>query len=170
MITAAGPSGNLQLAAYIVPAGEYNKPALQAHLISRLPDYMVPSYWTKMDQLPLTETGKVNKSALPTPDVSGQIDKEYTAPRNRTEEILAGIWADLLKVEKVGIHDNFFALGGHSLLAVRLLSLVRDNFSLDIPLKVVFEFPTIGEFQKYIALQQNDTDGGQQEDSEVFEL
>lgn len=70
----------------------------------------------------------------------------------------------------MGIHDNFFALGGHSLLAVRLLSLVRDNFSLDIPLKVVFEFPTIGEFQKYIALQQNDTDGGQQEDSEVFEL
>ncbi len=170
VITAAGPSGNLQLAAYIVPAGEYNKPALQAHLISRLPDYMVPSYWTKMDQLPLTETGKVNKSALPTPDASGQIDQEYTAPRNRTEEILAGIWADLLKVEKVGIHDNFFALGGHSLLAVRLLSLVRDNFSLDIPLKVVFEFPTIGEFQKYIALQQNDTDGGQQEDSEVFEL
>lgn len=159
----------LRLIAYVVPEGTFNRADLKASLNARLPEYMVPAFWMEMESLPMTSTGKVDKKKLPDPDVSQQSDQEYVAPRNELEEELADMWKELLAVEQVGIYDNFFVLGGHSLLAVRLLSAIKEKFALSIPLKVIFEFPTIAELQKYIQLMKEEDDGNF-EDSEAFEL
>jgi acyl carrier protein len=105
---------------------------------------MIPSIFVFLDSLPLTPNGKVDRKALPPPD-HGRPDLQasYVSPRNRVEEIIAEIWAEVLKLEQVGVHDNFFDLGGHSLLAVRVMSRVRDRFRLEIALRTLFENPTI---------------------------
>jgi acyl carrier protein len=105
---------------------------------------MVPSAFVFLDSLPLTPNGKLDRKALPAPDHSRpELDDAFAAPRTPVEEILANIWAEVLKLDKVGIHDNFFDLGGHSLLATQLISRVRDAFKLDLPLRSLFEAPTI---------------------------
>ncbi|HEX6747477.1 MAG TPA: amino acid adenylation domain-containing protein [Longimicrobium sp.] len=115
---------------------------LRAHLSSHLPDYMVPSAFVAMDALPLTRNGKVDRRALPEPDLAASA-VEYVAPRTPDEETLAGIWAPLLGVPRVGAEDEFFALGGHSLLATRVITRVREAFGVDLPLRAVFESPTL---------------------------
>ena len=112
-----------------------------------LPEYMVPSFIVPLDKLPLNANGKVDRKALPDPDVS-KMQQEYVAPSTETETVLAGIWEKLLGVERVGLNDNFFHLGGHSLLATRLMGKIREAFNLEIPLKVLFEKPTIKELVK----------------------
>ena len=105
---------------------------------------MVPSAFVFLDSLPLTPNGKLDRKALPAPDQSRpELDDTFAAPRTPVEEILANIWAEVLKLDKVGIHDNFFQLGGHSLLATQVVSRVRDAFKLDLPLRTLFEAPTI---------------------------
>ncbi len=165
-------SGNLALVAYVVPVGQttMNKSALQAHLSTRIPDYMVPALWVELESLPLTSTGKIDKNALPDPDLSVQSNQAFVGPRNEGEETLAKIWKELLHLEQVGIHDSFFALGGHSLLAVRLISSIKEAFALNIPLKVIFEFPTIDELYRYIQLIRNSENQEKFEASESFEL
>ncbi len=114
------------------------------HLAERLPDYMIPSAFVRLDELPLTQNGKVDRKALPAPEGAAASEAEYIAPRTATEEMLAGLWGDLLGVERVGIADNFFELGGHSLLATQLMSRVREAFSVEVPLRQLFERPTLG--------------------------
>ena len=92
--------------------------------------------------MPLTSNGKVDRCALPVPDMLGSIEADFVPPRTPTEEVLAAIWAKILKVEKVGIHDNFFELGGHSLLATQVMSRIRDAFEVELPLRELFESPT----------------------------
>ncbi|MDW8319679.1 MAG: condensation domain-containing protein, partial [Anaerolineae bacterium] len=118
---------------------------LRRHLLAELPEYMVPSAFVVMDALPLTPNGKVDRKALPPPEEAGALEGagEHVPPRTPTEEVLAAIWAELLGVPRVGAHDNFFELGGHSISATRLMARVRDAFGVELPLRRLFEAPTV---------------------------
>ena len=119
-------------------------PALRAGLSRRLPDYMVPSAYVLLDALPLSPNGKVDRTALPAPDSSRRATAAtYLAPRNAVEQVLAGIWAEILGLDRVGVLDDFFALGGHSLLSTRVVARIRDAFQVDLPLHRVFSEPTV---------------------------
>ncbi|MGW3466843.1 condensation domain-containing protein, partial [Streptomyces olivaceoviridis] len=137
--------GNKQLVAYIVPIPGHEPSAfeLRSHLQQQLPDYMVPATYVTLDQLPLTPNGKVDTKALPAPDHHRpDLDTTYAAPRNTTEEAVTAIWSDILGVDTVGIHDNFFALGGHSLLATQVTSRLRQRLGVDVPVRALFTSPT----------------------------
>ncbi|MBV9773327.1 MAG: amino acid adenylation domain-containing protein, partial [Gemmatimonadetes bacterium] len=137
--------GDPRLVAYLTAEGEAPAPAeLRAHLKVHLPDYMVPGAFVALDALPLTPNGKVDRKALPAPSADAGVDS-FTAPRTPSEEILAGIWAAILGVEQVGVHESFFALGGHSLLATRVISRIREAFGVELPLRALFETPTVAE-------------------------
>jgi amino acid adenylation domain-containing protein/FkbM family methyltransferase len=124
-------------------------------LQKKLPEYMVPSAFVLLESLPLTPNGKVDRNALPKPDLDSTLLEKYVAPRTPIEEILAQIWAQVLKVERVGIHDNFFESGGHSLLATQLLSRIRNIFKLELPLHSLFAATTVAQFAQEIKqLQQ----------------
>jgi amino acid adenylation domain-containing protein len=140
--------GDMRLFAYIVanrkPAPSSNE--LRVFLKQKVPDYMVPSAFVVLDALPLTPNGKVDRKALPMPDQrQPDSDDGFIAPRTEVEEAIATVWRDVLRVERLGIHENFFDLGGHSLLATQVISRMRNLFQLDLPLRLLFEKPTIEE-------------------------
>ncbi|HEX5872801.1 MAG TPA: condensation domain-containing protein, partial [Longimicrobium sp.] len=141
-VVARAAGGDTRLVAYVV--GGADAEALRAHLRETLPDYMVPSAFVAMDALPITPNGKVDRKALPEPDFAAAADA-YTAPRTPTEEVLAGIWAEVLNVARAGVHDDFFALGGHSLLATRVVSRIRAVFGVEMPLRQIFEGATVAQ-------------------------
>jgi len=119
--------------------------ALRQALRQTLPDYMVPAAFVLLPAFPLTPNGKVDRGALAAVALDRPgTDAAYEAPHTPVEERLARIWTDLLGLDRLGIHDNFFDLGGHSLLAVRLVSRIRATFQVDLPLRALFEAPTIG--------------------------
>jgi amino acid adenylation domain-containing protein len=118
-------------------------PQLRSFLQENLPDYMIPSAFMRMKAFPLTSNGKVNRCALPTPDTSRHLEGDLVAPRDRIEEVLAQIWLQVLGVERLGVYDNFFELGGHSLLATQVISHIRDTLKVELPLRRLFESPTI---------------------------
>ncbi|HET7231076.1 MAG TPA: amino acid adenylation domain-containing protein, partial [Longimicrobium sp.] len=136
--------GDRRLVAYVVAEEEVSPAELRAHLKGRLPKYMVPSVVVRLESLPLTPSGKVARRALPAPDLASP-DEAYVEPRTPTEEVLAGIWAEVLRLERVGVEESFFDLGGHSLLATRVVSRVRQVFGVELPLRALFEGPTVGE-------------------------
>ena len=144
--------GNKHLVAYIVPQPEQTPTLseLRQFLKTKLPEYMVPSAIVILESLPLTPNGKVDKRALPSPDFSSELSGLYVAPRTPVEEILSLLWTQVLKVEPIGIHDNFFSLGGHSLLATQLISRVRNNFKVELPLRSLFAAPTVAELSPLI--------------------
>ncbi len=148
--------------AYVVSsAGSASKQdELRNLLRSRLPDYMIPSAFVFLKTLPLTPNGKVDRAALPNPDaLRPEMQRNFVAPRNVVEKALAGIWASLLKVGEVGVHDNFFDLGGHSLLATQVVSRMRKEFRMEIPLRSLFETPTVAQLAAKIeAANGNDTE------------
>jgi len=115
---------------------------LKAYLLSHLPEYMVPATFVFLGKLPLTPNGKVDRKALPAPALTSRRE-EYIAPGTPSEQILADIWAEVLGLDRVGIHDNFFELGGHSLLATRIISRVRKMAQIELPLRTLFEAPTV---------------------------
>ncbi|EST38536.1 hypothetical protein N566_06915, partial [Streptomycetaceae bacterium MP113-05] len=120
-------SGRRRLAAYVVTDGEENISELRTHLSGLLPDYMVPAVFVPLERMPLTPSGKVDRRSLPEPEIqSGRRGTEYTAPRDEIEEILAAVWAGVLGVERVGVHDNFFDLGGDSILSIQVVSRARQ--------------------------------------------
>jgi amino acid adenylation domain-containing protein len=117
---------------------------LQNFLAAALPDYMLPGAFVFLDALPLTPNGKIDRRALPLPDLEQATRRDsFVGPRTPNEELIAGIWRKLLGVPAISVHDNFFALGGHSLLATRLIAQLRETFQLPLPLRAVFEHPTI---------------------------
>jgi amino acid adenylation domain-containing protein len=141
--------GDRRLFSYVVPAGNTNvglSLELRAFLKERLPDHMIPAAFVSLTALPLTPSGKVNRRALPAPEQNeGAAVHQYVAPHTPTEKKLAQIWAAVLRRERVGINDNFFELGGHSLLATQLISRVRSAFKVELPLRCLFEGPTIDQ-------------------------
>ena len=139
--------GEKQLVAYVVP-NESAPPVsdLRAFMKAKLPDYMGPSAFVILESFPLTVNGKVDRKALPPPERnSAGREQVYVAPRNAVEEIIAGIWADILGRKRIGVHDNFFDLGGHSLKATQVVSRLRTKFGKEIPLRDMFDYPTIAE-------------------------
>jgi amino acid adenylation domain-containing protein/non-ribosomal peptide synthase protein (TIGR01720 family) len=154
-------SRSKRLVAYVLPH-QHSKPTineLRQFLKAKLPDYMVPNAFVMLESMPLTPNGKVDRRALPAPDLHNERTEKYVAPRTPIEEILVQIWSQVLKVEQVGIHDNFFELGGHSLLATQVLSRIRDRFKVKLPLHELFNTPTIAELAPSIGkLQQQNSD------------
>jgi acyl carrier protein len=138
--------GNPQLAAYWVAAEGRAASVgnLRAALREELPDYMIPALFIALPALPLTPNGKVDRKALPAPD-GGRPDlgREYVAPAGPVQEQLAAIWAGVLRRDRVGADDNFFELGGHSLMATQVLSRVQESFGVELPLRAMFDRPTV---------------------------
>jgi amino acid adenylation domain-containing protein len=138
--------GNKRLVAFIAPdpLKDFDVAELRAFLKSKLPDYMTPSLFITLDELPMTPGGKIDRRALDLMEIAPQADMErYVAPRNSIEEEIAGIWGAVLGLQRVGVTDNFFELGGHSLLATQVIARVRDAFSTELPLRALFEAPTV---------------------------
>ncbi|NEO74604.1 phosphopantetheine-binding protein, partial [Moorena sp. SIO3H5] len=125
-------------------------PELREYLESRLPEYMVPSGLMVLSQLPLTPNGKVDRKALPELDVASSVSTEYVAPQTQTQKVLAEIWAEVLGIEQVGIHDNFFDLGGHSLMATQVVSRVRQTFGMELLLQSLFKYPNVATLAEEI--------------------
>ncbi|TCP59316.1 amino acid adenylation domain-containing protein [Tumebacillus sp. BK434] len=151
--------GQKQLAAYLVAAGESLPDAavLRSHLEGLLPAYMIPQAWVKLDAIPLTPNGKVDLRALPAPQEAEQLAsrRPYLAPRTKTEERLAALCAGLLGVEQVSVEDSFFDLGGHSMLGIQLITRVRQEFGVDLPMRDLFMTPTVAQLAPVIEqLQQ----------------
>jgi amino acid adenylation domain-containing protein len=137
--------GDTRLVAYVIAEGDGVSPAeLRTHLKERLPEYMVPSAFVTMDAMPLTANGKVDRRNLPEPGkVNEEPSGEAEGGRTPVEELLAGMWAQLLGAESVGVNKNFFELGGHSLLATQLVSKIKEAFQVELPLRIIFEAPTV---------------------------
>ncbi len=143
-------NGNKYLCAYIVGDRDFTVSELREHFSKYLPDYMIPSYFIKLDRLPLSPNGKLDRKALPELDGRISVGTTYVAPTNETEEALEEIWKDVLGIDSAGINDNFFDLGGHSLKAMSLINRIHKEFDVEIPLKIVFHLPTISRLSKYI--------------------
>ena len=140
-------TGEKRLVAYYT-ACDANGPSIEAgelrsHLSSQLPDYMVPTAYVRMHRMPLTANGKLDSKALPMPAGDARAERGYEAPKGEIERRLVEIWADVLKVERVGRQDNFFELGGHSLLAMQVMARIRHIFDLELPVRRLFEEPTV---------------------------
>ena len=131
-----GRTGHKRLVAYLVRDGPQQRTGeLRARLLQQLPEYMIPSAFVRLDKPPLTSNGKIDRKALPRPE-EGTREGVYVAPRTTVEEILAGIWAEVLKLDRVGIQDIFFELGGHSLLATQVQSRLRQATGMDVPMRI----------------------------------
>ncbi len=144
------PEGSKYLAAYVGAEDEWNKEAMINYLQKRLPEYMVPAIWVKVEHFQLTSNGKIDKKALPEPGAAEMLSNEYVAPRYKLEEQLADIWKELFRLEQVGVYDNFFELGGHSLLAMRLVSAVRRQLGTEMAIKDLFVNPTISNLALHL--------------------
>lgn len=146
-----------RLVAYVAAPAGAQAEELKAALSRKLPEYMVPSAFVILPAMPLTPNGKVDRKALPEPERPGS-ESDYVAPRNDIEARLAGIWGEVLGLDRIGVHDNFFELGGHSLLATQVMARAQDAFQQNFPLRRLFEAPTIAGLAKIIEeLAQNQT-------------
>ncbi|WP_128430369.1 non-ribosomal peptide synthetase [Streptomyces cyaneus] len=139
-----GADGHRRLVAYVVADGELPTAELREYLSGLLPDYMVPAVFVRLDRLPLTPSGKVDRRSLPEPEVdTSRLASTYTAPGTEAEETLARVWADVLGVERVGIHDNFFELGGDSILSIQVVSRARQALGIPLSPRLLFDAPTV---------------------------
>jgi hypothetical protein len=124
--------------------------ALRRHVSRRLPEYMVPAAYVRMERLPLTANGKLDRKGLPAPEGDAYGVREYEAPQGEIETQLAAIWMELLKAKSIGRRDNFFALGGHSLLVIRVVSSVRSSLGVELAIQTVFEAPSVAELARNV--------------------
>ncbi len=150
--------GHPQLVAYVLAQRglTLSTSELQRFLRDRVPDYLVPAAWAVLAEWPVTPNGKVDRDALP--PVSVQPEAAYAAPTTPLERVLAQLWSGVLGLDRVGIHDNFFELGGHSLLAVQLISRIRDVLLADVPLRFLFDVPTVGGMTERLRATADGTD------------
>jgi len=162
-------TGDRRLVAYVVPeAGREPEPSeLRGFLREKLPPYMLPSAFVLLEKLPLTASGKVDRAALPKPDLARQSGASFVAPRTPVQEVLAAVWVEVLDVERVGIHDNFFDLGGHSLLGTQVISRIQDLLKVQLPLRALFEAPTVAELSQLVS-EREPTPGGRDETARML--
>jgi len=147
--------GNDRLVAYVVKLDQaVSEDDLRTYLLQKLPEYMCPSHFMFLESLPLTANGKVDRHSLPEPETTGGVQEAFVAPRNALEEALAGMWQEILGREQVSVMDNFFHLGGHSLLAALMLARLREQLNVDIPLRRLFEGPTIASLASQLESEQ----------------
>jgi amino acid adenylation domain-containing protein len=153
---AVAMSHDSQLVGYVVAEDQsLGEADLRQWLAERLPEHMIPSLFVNRTEFPLTPNGKIDRKALPALDTARrEVTEQYLAPATPTEKVLASIWSELLGVEQLGVNDDFFALGGHSLLATQLLSRIRQELNVEIPLMTVFKFPTVRELALEIEASQ----------------
>ena len=153
--------GGTRLVAYIVPEEgvEPTSAELHAFLKEKIPSYMIPSIFVTLKEIPLTPNGKVNRRELPVPEFNeSEANENFVAPRTPSEEMLALIWRETLGMPQVGVESNFFDLGGHSLLATRVMSQIRERFGVELPLRMLFELPTIAGLAQHLdTVQSKDT-------------
>ena len=145
---------NKLLVAYLVGAARVEDEAIRQALAKRLPTYMIPTVFMRLDSLPLSINGKVDRAALPLPVLAGDPVRESEIPRSVLEQELSRVWREVLGLDQVGIHDNFFQAGGHSLLAVRLVAAIRERFQVDLSLAKIFQYPTIALLVNEIEIQK----------------
>jgi amino acid adenylation domain-containing protein len=145
--------GDARLVGYVVGEKELAQGELRVELQRRLPEYMVPSAIMRLESLPLSANGKLDRKALPTPDAEPGFTSSYTAPRNETENVLARIWAEVLHRKDIGIHENFFEMGGHSLSATLATARARATLKIDLPLRALYESPTVARLAEWIISQ-----------------
>jgi len=152
-------AGDPCLVAYVVPSMQPwpTVSAVRRVLAQELPDYMIPSSFVMMEALPLTPNSKVDRRALPEPStIRPSLDAPFVPPRTPVEQLLSGIWTEVLGLDRVGIHDNFLDLGGNSLLAARVISRILAALHVDLPMRSLFDAPTIAEMAAVIACNQGD--------------
>ncbi len=153
VISVLRDASEARLIAYVTSNSSTQSPGdeLREFLKTKLPDYMIPAAFVFLKTLPLTANGKIDRAALPAPgDLRPDLKKTFVAPQTTVEKELAAIWESLLKVKAVGVHDNFFDLGGHSLLATQVVSRMRQVFQTEIPLRSLFESPTVAALAETI--------------------
>ncbi|MCG1055176.1 amino acid adenylation domain-containing protein, partial [Mycetohabitans sp. B5] len=156
VVLAMGEGQDKRLVAYVVAEPDDALAGiLRTHVAAALPEYMVPSAFVQLDAFPLTPNGKLDRRALPAPDAQAFAHQAYEAPQGELETTLAKIWSELLGVERISRHDNFFALGGHSLLAVQMISRSRTALDISIPMPVLFEAPTLAALAQRVSVQEN---------------
>jgi FkbM family methyltransferase len=143
-----GEKDKLRLSQWNSPADLINK--IKTETEKKLPGYMIPNHFILLNQFPLTRNGKLDKKALPDPDLTYELSSQYAAPRNELEKKLAEIWKELLEVEKVGIHDNFFELGGHSLLVMQVISSIRKQLEVELSINDFFKYPVLEDLSEFI--------------------
>ena len=167
-------TGFKRLVAYVVTRSESEiKQQLRSFLKQKLPDYMIPSVFVILDALPLTPNGKVDRRALPTPDQTRpDVEATYVAPHNEVQRTIAAVWQEVLHLESIGIHDNFFQIGGHSLLATQIISRLSQVFQMNLSVLTLFKAPTIASFAECCEIVQGlegsfDTSNGEYEEIEV---
>ena len=140
---------------------------IKAFLRDRLPEYMIPLHFVKLESMPLTPNGKIDRKALPAPDAQRpELEKSFEAPRTPMEQSIAQVWSDVLGLEEIGVYDNFFDLGGHSLQATRVIARLRTPLQLDVPLRLFFENPTVAE----LALAVTELQAGQENDDDIMKM
>jgi amino acid adenylation domain-containing protein len=155
----AVPGGEVRLIAYCTVDDSVEEAGLRAHLAEWLPEYMLPGAIVVVEELPRTPSGKIDRLALPDPDLVSADGADYVAPRTPLEEAVAAIWAQVLGVPRVGAEDDFFALGGHSLLATQVVAQVRSDFAVELPLHSLFTYPTVTSLAAEIVGMMSDAEG-----------
>jgi acyl carrier protein len=149
-------SGDTRLVAYVAVHGRdaTMTDSMRAFMKDRLPGYMLPEAIVLLEALPRTPSGKVDRAALPRIEaLHDRIRVAYAAPQTALQEVLVNLWADMLNIDRVGIHDDFFELGGHSLTATRVVSKIREIFTISIPLRMLFETPTVAGLSERMLLE-----------------
>jgi aryl carrier-like protein len=163
------PGGGSRLVAYlgIEEAAQPTVSELRRQLQESLPDYMLPSAFVMLPRLPLNSNGKVDRAALPSPSPTRpELEQSFIPPRNEVERLLARIWSELLLLDEPGVHDNFFEVGGDSLLLIRLASRIHTQFAVDVPLRLLFDNPTLAGMTISIAYALAE----EEDDPELVEL
>ena len=162
------------LVAYVVAGRAANEPTkaalrdeLQAWLRQVLPDYMVPNTWMFLADLPVTAGGKIDRKALPSPDLSN-LQRAYQPPQGEMETIAAAVWSDVLGVPRIGRSDGFFELGGHSLMAIQVVVRLRTRLGREVPLTALFMAPTLRDFAQQIAATNRHADDDELQELNAF--
>jgi len=164
VVTREDTLGDKQLVAYVVTDPDFQAtvaeqfvPQLKSWLRERLPEYMVPAFFIILDKLPLNANGKVDRQALPVPEAASYVLADtFVTPRTPEEEKVAEIWAEVLEVGPVSAEANFFDLGGHSLLATRVISRIREACGVELPLRLLFDSPTVAALARHLANARED--------------
>jgi acyl carrier protein len=158
-VTARDDGSGQRLVAYVVGAPDAGADVLRAHANEFLPEYMVPSAFVALDALPRTDSGKIDRLALPAPEATVAAADTYVPPLGPAEEEIARIWAEVLGIERVGVRDDFFELGGHSLLATQVIARTRNALGVQVPLNVFFIDPTVAGLAAAVDEQQSEAPG-----------